>query len=255
MRVMTANIRNADRADDGHSWEIRKDVCAQVLAACEPDVLGLQEATLEQVEWLAAALPDYAWHGLRQDPHGHPRNALFVRRPLAVMDQGGYWLSPTPHVPGSTGWAAKYPRHVNWLVLADAAGTQWRVSNAHLDHMSEQAREGAARLLAEDAAAWPEATPQVLMGDFNAGAGSAPLATLEQVGWRDAWADANPDQPESGPTRHGFGIPGAAHPQRIDWIMVRGAASARACQIVRDRPDAKWPSDHYFMWADVEAVG
>ena len=25
-------------------------------------------------------------------------------------------------------------------------------------------------------------------------------------------------------------------------------------EVVRDRPDGVWPSDHYFMWADVEAV-
>ncbi len=251
---MTANLRNADRADDGYSWESRKDVCARVIAACTPDVLGVQEATIEQVEWIADAVPEHAWHGLRQDPHGHPRNAIFVRRSLTVVDRGGYWLSPTPHVPGSTGWGAKYARHVNWLVLADGSGREWRISNTHLDHVSEQARAGAARLLAEDAAAWPDATPQVLMGDFNAGAGSAPLTTLEEVGWRDAWTGANPDQPDSGPTRHGFGDPSAAHPQRIDWIMLRGAASVLACEVVRDRPDGVWPSDHYFMWADVEAV-
>ena len=123
-------------SDDGHSWERRKDVCARVIAACAPDVVGLQEATLGQVEWIAAALPDHAWHGLRQDPHGHPRNAVFVHRSLAVVDRGGYWLSSTPHVTGSTGWGAKYARHVNWLVLADSSGTEWRVSNTHLDHVS-----------------------------------------------------------------------------------------------------------------------
>ncbi len=255
MRVMTANVRNADRADDGHSWESRKDVCARVIAACAPDVVGLQEATLEQVEWIAGALPEHAWHGLRQDPHGHPRNAVFVHRSLALVDRGGYWLSSTPHVTGSTGWGAKYARHVNWLVLADSGGREWRVSNTHLDHVSDQARAGAAGLLAEDTAAWPDETPQVLMGDFNAGAGSAPLTTLDRAGWRDAWAVANPDQSDSGPTRHGFGQEDAAHPQRIDWIMVRGPVDVRACRLVRDRPDGVWPSDHYFMWADVEAAG
>lgn len=255
MRVMTANIRNADRVDDGHSWESRRVVCARVLAACTPDVLGVQEATIDQVEWIAAALPEHDWHGLRQDPHGHPRNAVFVHRSLELVDRGGFWLSSTPHVPGSTGWGAKYARHVNWLVLADDSGREWRVSNTHLDHVSEQARAGAARLLAEDTAAWPDETPQVLMGDFNAGPGSASVSTLEQAGWRDAWATAKPDKPEPGPTRHGFGQEAAAHPQRIDWIMVRGPVEVRALHLVRDRPDGVWPSDHYFMWADVEAAG
>ena len=127
--------------------------------------------------------------------------------------------------------------------------------NTHLDHVSAQARAEAARLLAEDAAAWPTETPQVLMGDFNAGAGSEPVRTLEGSGWRDAWAAAHPNQPDPGPTRHGFGAAASAHPQRIDWIMVRGPAGVRGCEVVRDRPDGVWPSDHYFMWADVEAVG
>ena len=226
MRVMTANVRNADRADDGHAWDVRKDACTRVIAACAPDVLGLQEATIEQVETVAAAMPDHTWLGLRQNPLGHPRNAVLVHRSFTVTDRGGYWLSPTPHVPGSIGGNARYPRHVNW-----------------------------ARLLAEDTAAWPAETPQVLMGDFNTVAGSAPLTTLERAGWRDAWAAAHPDQPDSGPTRHGFGRAASAHPQRIDWIMVRGPTNVHACEVVRDRPDGMWPSDHYFMWADVEAVG
>ncbi len=255
MRVMTANVRNADRADDGHAWDVRKDACTRVIAACAPDVLGLQEATIEQVEAVAAAMPDHTWLGLRQNPLGHPRNAVLIHRSFTVTDRGGYWLSPTPHVPGSIGWDARYPRHVNWVVLAGPDGGHWRVSNTHLDHECAQARAGAARLLAEDTAAWPTESPQVLMGDFNTVAGSAPLTTLECAGWRDAWAAAHPDQPDSGPTRHGFGRAASAHPQRIDWIMVRGPTNVHACEVVRDRPDGMWPSDHYFMWADVEAVG
>ncbi len=254
MRVMTANVRNADRPDDGHSWERRKAACARVIASTEPDVLGLQEAMLEQVEAIAAALPEHRWYGLRQAPGEHPRNAVLVHRALEVVDRGGYWLSPTPHVPGSFGWDAAYPRHANWIVLQDALGSQWRVINTHLDHKGERARANAVRLLAEDGAAWPAETPQLLMGDFNTGAGTEPIAALVDAGWRDTWAAAHPHDPDPGPTRHGFGVPGAGHPERIDWILARGPSTVRASDLVRERPGEVWPSDHFFLWADVKAA-
>ncbi len=249
---MTANVRNSDRPDDGHSWAQRRSVCTALIAASEPDVLGLQEATLDQVEAIAAALPDHRWTGLCQTPGEHPRNAMLVRRSLQIVNRGGHWLSPTPHVPGSCGWDAKYPRHANWVVLQDATGAQWRVVNTHLDHEGEEARANAARLLAEDGAAWPPDMPQLLMGDFNTGLGTEPIVALMHAGWRDTWDAVHPDDPDPGPTHHGFATPSAGHPQRIDWILGLGPLVARASNLVRDRPGGVWPSDHFFLWADVE---
>lgn len=249
---MTANIRNADRPDDGHSWDQRKAACTEVIANSYPDVLGLQEATLGQVESIAEALPEHRWHGLNHIPNGHPRNAVLIHRSFKIVDRGGYWLSLTPHVPGSVGWDAKYPRHANWVVLTDEAGVQWRVVNTHFDHVGAAARTNAARLIAEDGGAWPSEMPQVLLGDLNTGTGTRPITTLLDADWRDTWAIAHPENPDPGLTRHGFARPEAAHAQRIDWILTRGPSIARASELVRDHPGSIWPSDHFFLWADVE---
>ena len=253
MRVMSANVRNADRCDDGHSWEHRKASVRTVIANCEPDLLGLQEATNAQVETIAAALPDHSWHGVTQAPNDHPRNALLVRNSLDIVESGGYWLSPTPQIAGSIGWDAKYPRHANWLVVADTNGTQWRIVNTHLDHEGPAARSQAAQLLAADGAAWPSHMRQLLVGDLNTGTGTEPIRTLERSGWRDTWAAAHPTDTDPGPTRHGFGVPADSHPQRIDWIMARGPVHVVSSELVHDRPDGVWPSDHFFIWADVIA--
>ncbi|HZX69372.1 MAG TPA: endonuclease/exonuclease/phosphatase family protein, partial [Rhodanobacter sp.] len=62
LRVMTFNVRVP--VDTGmNAWVNRRDLMVQVIKAVHPDLLGTQELTEEQGEYLAAHLPGYAWFG------------------------------------------------------------------------------------------------------------------------------------------------------------------------------------------------
>jgi endonuclease/exonuclease/phosphatase family metal-dependent hydrolase len=117
--------------------------------------------------------------------------------------------------------------------------------------MCQPAREQQARLLVEDARAYPDDYPQVLTGDMNCDASGRAISEFTGGGWIDTYEMVNGAE-DPGHTFHEF--EGPSHKPdmgRIDWIFVRGAVSARRAEIVRDSRDGRFPSDHYFVSADV----
>jgi len=53
------------------------------------------------------------------------------------LEQGIFWFSDTPDIPGSKGWGNILPRACAWVRLTDKDSQQPFISyNAHLDHLS-----------------------------------------------------------------------------------------------------------------------
>ena len=75
----------------------------------------------------------------------------------------------------------------------------------------------------------------------------------KENGWHDAYDELHEGK-EFGYTAHAF--KGDDRPYkpthgRIDYIMTKGGAKARSCEVLKDRPRGIWPSDHYFMLAEI----
>jgi endonuclease/exonuclease/phosphatase family metal-dependent hydrolase len=250
--VMTCNVRCSGAQDGPDNWDLRKEVCVQVMLSRDPDVICCQELWEPQYADLRAMLRGYAAYGITDSPTGRRLvNALFwLRDRFAPICGSGYWLSQTPHVPGSKSWDSDCIRLANWVRLEDAdTKRELRVISTHLDHVSQPAREGQARVINEDAAAYPPDYPQVLAGDMNASAANPAIAILREAGWLDAcegFSRAGADQC----TFHGFGR-ARQHTERIDWIFIRGPMKAANAEIVRDMPSGRYPSDHYFVFAEL----
>jgi endonuclease/exonuclease/phosphatase family metal-dependent hydrolase len=138
------------------------------------------------------------------------------------------------------------------FVYADAtiAGRTFRVIDTHLESFSDasQVAQGA------ELAAGPANTrlPTILLGDLNSRAdrsGTPTYASLRAAGFRDAWADAHPNDP--GLTCC-FGElltePGGPFYSRIDYVLHKNGFRAVAATVVgeepRDRLSGLWPSDH-----------
>jgi len=256
IRVMSCNVRCYGAQDGPNHWDRRKDVCVEVMLSRTPHVICCQEVWAPQFADLCARLDGYAHHGMVDTATGgDPVNTIFYRRDrFRLISAGGYWLSRTPHVAGSSDWESRCIRLANWVRLEDRdSGRELRVVNTHLDHVSQRAREEQARVINEDAAAYPPDYAQVLAGDMNAGASNGAIAIFKGAGWRDAcegFSEAGPDVR----TFHAFGTKeGPA--ERIDWIFLRGPLRATAAEVVRDTPDGRYPSDHYFVVAEVELGG
>jgi len=243
-------------AKDGENgWEFRRALCAEVILRQQADLICFQEMHSDQFNYLADLLPEFAPFGMSDHPLGdHPLNAIFHRKDsFTVLENAGYWLSETPHISGTKSWDSKCIRFANWIRLKDVStGRDFRIVNTHLDHVSQPARENQARLLVEDASAYPADYPQFLTGDMNCDATNSAFAIFKEGGWQDTYSAVHGVE-NPGTTYHAFKGSECSWPVgKMDFIFCRGSVRVVASKIVDDSREGRYPSDHYFISADVD---
>jgi endonuclease/exonuclease/phosphatase family metal-dependent hydrolase len=255
IQILSCNIRYEGARDGENDWSHRKGLCAQILRERSPDVICFQEMWARQFEDLSAALPGYGTWALIDRSFGqNPTNGIFFHKDrFERVSKGGFWLSKTPRVDGSKSWASDNVRLANWIVLKDrSTGREFRVINTHLDHISQEARENQARVILAEDAIRDNAYPQILTGDMNSDGSNRAIAILKEGGWVDSH-EAFHRAPYSGHTFHEFlGEAYASTIGKMDWIFMRGAVEAKGAEIVRESLNGRFPSDHYFIAAEVE---
>lgn len=253
LRVVTANLRYA-AAEGPHAWPQRRPALATLLREAAPDVLATQEGLWGQLRELDADLPDHDWIGLGREggSRGEFMAIFYARERLEPLEYDHIWLSETPRVIGSSSWSSACPRMLTWVRFADrASGGELIVANTHLDHVSEEARVGAAGVLLKTLATLHPELPLHLVGDFNCAAGeSAAFAQLAQEGpFRDTWDLAR----ERGPALATFNGWRAPRPgSRIDWVLTRGTPTVLEARILVPPADEAPASDHHPVLAVFE---
>lgn len=282
LRVLTCNIRwmKRDKEDArfGHSWPERREACAEILRKQQADIVCFQECYAEQLNDLRGHLPGYAAYAMTGPGATslEPINAILYREDrFDLVSAAGYWLSKTPEVPGSKSWNTSPSRLANWVRLKERAGErEFRVINTHLAHRREDqlGRENQAKVICADTAAYPADYPQILTGDMNCASGSPAIEAYKAAGWKDTYETVH-GAGEPGFTWHAFQGPRFVDPavratvnadyvdlsapvkeewlRKIDWIFTRGAVASTAASVIRDEVGGKYPSDHYFVSADL----
>lgn len=196
LKVMTFNLRTDSEIDGINRFFLRSDRVLEAIRNEDPDMIGFQEATGPMREFLYKNLNDYTVVGCGS-------NALFQREgnPIAFkkdkLELIGFetaWLSDTPEIPGSSfgGDQSKYPRcyHLARLRVLES-GTTIVYINTHTDHLGQNAREKASRLLLE-VLKKEMRNPLILSGDLNASPDSAEIRLLlseESLGLSDTTAN------------------------------------------------------------------
>ena len=200
----------------------------------------------------------YGFAGPEMDPytegyHFIGKNVIFFsKKRYEFVSSGCYWLSETPLAAGSCSWNTMRARHCNWVRLRDRkSGAEFRVLDIHLDHKSDDARREQMKMIVGECAQYADGFPQIICGDFNSGIENAPVACLRDAGWQEAY-EAVHGPGEAGFTYHGFKGPDyrKKNARRIDFIFVRGNLQPVAAEILRDKVDGLYPSDHYFLMSD-----
>jgi endonuclease/exonuclease/phosphatase family metal-dependent hydrolase len=259
LKILTCNIRLPLPEDEstGNGWIARREFCAEVMVKQKPDLICLQECREVQLAFLLGKLSGWQAVGLRHPDIGFDRAnpILFPKSRFELTTSGGFWLSETPHIEGSKSWDSARGRFCNWAQLADrTAGGEFRLWNTHLDHLGDTARERQASLIADASRAVPTSLPQLLAGDFNAGAEHPAIKAMKDGGWIDTYAAVH-GEVDPGFTAHRFLGPAyakqAKRSRKIDWIFCRAGAKTQAAEIIRDQRDGRFPSDHYFVSATV----
>jgi len=260
VRVMTFNIRVNVESDAENSWPHRKDPATSMIRFHRADLIGLQEALIDQVNDLADRLPDYGWIGVARDDGkqaGEFMAIFYLRDRFAVADHGTFWLSETPDQP-SLGWDAACRRVVTWAQFKDrVTGKRFFHFNTHFDHVGKQARENSAVLLLQKVNDLAGNHMVVLTGDFNSAPDDAPiqrlLAGLENDPQSRLLDSQNlSEQPHHGPRgtftqwqwTHVMAYP-------IDYIFVKNGVRVRAHATLSDTFDGRFPSDHMPVLAEI----
>lgn len=247
--VCSYNVRYA--GDDHHDvWSERRDGVIALLRYHAPAVMGLQEPTPDQYDYLEDRLDEYTFRGEARNEAGDVavRDETGEAVPIAYhtdrfdrIDGDTFHLSETPDEPG-VGWDARYPRVATWARLRDSTtGRTFAVCNTHFDHEGSIARRESARLLRERLPAVAGDDPLVLLGDLNCTPGSVPHEIL---------TERFDDAAELAAVRHGprtsvTDFDTLVHNRRIDHVLVSGGVDVRAFATLADRDDrGRYPSDH-----------
>ena len=260
--VMTFNIRTASGRDGENAWPYRRALVVETIERFAPQVVGLQEALDEQIEYLDAMLPDYRWLGIDRGLNGgvglSEATPIFYRyAELSPVESGNFWLTATPDTPPlrrtDGGRRRGGGRIVTWARFHHReTGKQLYVFNTHLTLRRGQSQLDSAELIATRAASRRAGTAVIVMGDFNNSAEDSEtwrVATAQ--GLRDAWVLA--DEQRGPTTTYGdFGPPGDALTERVDWILVGGPVDVRWVETVLYNDEGRYPSDHYPVAASLE---
>lgn len=265
-KVLCCNIRVALPGDEakGVGWLQRKDICIGVIKSFKPDIICLQEVLRGQAEDFKKEFSKFQLFGFdgpemdahKEGYHGIAKNPiLFDTKRYELVAAGTYWLSETPLIAGSKSWDTARARHANWVRLKDRqTKKEFRVVNLHLDHVSGKAKVQQAKLVAEESSQYLLDFPQILTGDFNARASSPVFDSIKARGWQDSYTVIHGDA-DPGYTVHEF--EGAHYTKgsskgKIDFIFYKGSVKSRGSTIIKDHKMGKYPSDHYFVSADLE---
>ena len=65
--VVTYNIKYDDNSNGKNSWNVRKDAMIELLYSLSPDILGIQEGLIHQVEFLDSKMSSHKYVGVGRD--------------------------------------------------------------------------------------------------------------------------------------------------------------------------------------------
>lgn len=254
IQVITYNIRFNNPADGANAWPNRSKDVAALLEFHQPDIFGLQEALIGQIEDIQAQIPKMKWVGVGRDDgkkSGEFSPIFYNSEKYKSVKQGWFWLSETPDKPG-LGWDAACNRICTWILLeADKKDRRFMVFNTHFDHKGTQARiESAKLILRKIKELNTEKLPVILTGDFNLTPEQAPISVITKE-MKDASSISK--KAPYGPlgTFNNFEFTSPLK-ERIDYVFVSDQVEVKAYAVLSDSKDQRYPSDHLPVFVRLE---
>lgn len=263
-KVMSFNVLCSLCATPDHDpWEMRLEMFRDVFDRHDPDLLGIQELTPlgDEVGLFLDRLSGHsAIYFAPDDGLSYPDAAIFYRRSrFSVIESGEYWLSPTPDVPNSSGFAKpQLPRLVVWARLKDNAGDrELYFATTHFDN-NTPSQAMSAPLVKERTKPFVGTLPVMLVGDFNSKPAVEAFQTLTtDAGDGFAFADTQPLAESWSTISNQDPAPSYDLADRIDHIFVAGdqttwSVSRWQADLTVYPPNDRYPSDHFPIVAELD---
>lgn len=244
LKVISFNIRLASAQDGINNWSNRKQLLKNYVESAKPDIMGVQEAELVQMNYIDS-IPGYEYVGVGRDngmSQGEFSAIFYNSDKLEVKESGTFWLSQTPKTP-SMGWDAVCFRICTWAKFSDKHNREFYVLNTHFDHMGKTARVESARLIMSKVNLLDPTLPLFLSGDFNTESGTLPIQIIEDFLSDSRSIAENPDITD-GMTFNNFSETEPAK-VKIDFIFVNKLVKVLSFTTNKSKPGGHFISDHY----------
>jgi endonuclease/exonuclease/phosphatase family metal-dependent hydrolase len=255
IKVMSYNIRYDNTGDGVNQWANRKEKVADLIRRNNPDLIGVQEALLNQLKDLLLLLPDYTYYGVgREDGiEKGEYSAILVRHSrFGVLKDSTFWLSETPRVIGSKGWDAALPRIATWAKLYDRQTKKDILFiNTHFDHVGMHARTNSATLIDDFLAEFYKTNKIALImtGDLNVERHTEAyhILTTDML-----MVDSKPEN-DYKTTMCGFEV-NSTKCTAIDYVLHSKETFVKKYSVLQDNDGKYYPSDHLPVLVELEFV-
>jgi len=265
LKVMTFNIRWQGRQADGEfsdsGFSRRKPLVLDVLVKYGADIIGLQEASIEQRAALASELPGFGIF----PPLAEAGDECILYRlgRFYVRGSGHEDLRREPEIAGTNIGV----RDFIWVYLQDRIiGKRFYVLNLHADNRSsERGRELDGVLLGEWIRNREFADPVILTGDFNgmpdqprylyltgqrAYPGVDGVTVRMPMPMLDTFREANPNARYTGTSNADY--KGKKNKYQIDYVFVPRGTTVIRSEIIYYQDNGSYPSDHFPLLSEFE---
>ena len=251
LNIMSYNIRLDVKSDGINQWDNRKEGIVSLIKEKRPDILGVQEALPNQIEYLSKRLEEYGVIGEGRDggDNGEYSAIYYKNKKMEVLESSTFWLSETPEIP-SIGWDAALNRIATFGVFKIIKSNKIIVVyNSHFDHIGKKSRENSSKdilnHIKENAFL---KNSIVLMGDFNAIPSDTPIKILSE-NLEDSFNTFPIKKPVG--TFNAFEL-SSKLPKRIDYIFTKNIEVLEYKHIYEKLTTKLWPSDHLPVFISIK---
>ncbi|MBK7580488.1 MAG: endonuclease/exonuclease/phosphatase family protein [Myxococcales bacterium] len=264
LTVMTYNVLcSICKGGEYDPWAERLGYFGDIFKRHDPDLIGVQELTplTGEVDALLAQAPGRSALFFEQEGWPPYPDAAIVYRTsrFKVLEHGTYWLSPTPDVARSTGFAdPQLPRLVVWARLLDKAGDrEMFFASTHFDNNSPS-QELSAPLVLERTAPFAGTLPVVFVGDFNSRPDSKAYGILTgDTSHGVVFQDAYDLAPSPGIVENQDPDPTFDDKDRIDHVFLAGdgvtwSAESWVSDLYVYGAKNRYPSDHFAVVSRID---
>ncbi len=255
MNIITFNIRYNTPNDGINAWPNRIEMVKGLMEFHDPDIFGLQEALVGQIEDIHNNLAEYTWFGVGRDDgeKGGEFSPIFYKKSkFILLKHGTFWLSETPDKP-SKGWDAALNRIVTWgKFQSKVTGKQFLFLNTHFDHIGVEARKNSMFLIQDKIRelVGDKNLPVILTGDFNLTPEQEPIILIKKyMSDSREISEESPYGPEG--TYNSFDW-NSSMERRIDYIFVQGGIKVLEYAVLSDSKEQRFPSDHLPVFVTVQ---